>query len=671
MIDKRWLPRLARLSRRLPDENTLLLGLAILVGLMTGASILLFHAGIEGFHWLFQETIAHDLLGAWLGPLGIVVSLALAGVIVGWMMEQFVGAERYHGLASIIEAVALAGGRLPYRLMPIKSLAAALSLGAGASVGPEAPSVVIGANIGSFFGQRLRLSDERLRLLAAAGASSAIAAAFRAPIAGVFFGVEVILNGEFTTGAFSIVVLAAVVASVFTQGATGAAPVLGQLNFSLGNPLEIVFYAGLGLLLAPVAVLFIHAVHWQHHVWSQLKLTRPLKTGLTGALVGLVALAAPSIMGPGRDIMADILGGHLEFTAAALIGLGFIKLLMTAVSIGGGFVGGIFAPTLFVGTALGGAFGLLVTTAVPAEVAGGAQAYAIAGMAAMMAGVVRAPITGILLVFELTNDYRLILPIMFTTVICVYLTERLVPAGIDTLSILRQGVRLQQGRDVDVMQGITVEEVMTTPAPTISPTATLSELRDSLRRHHTRALCVVQEEGELLGIVSLSDLQRAYENNPSNNLTVGDICTREVVTATADDVLWTAIRSMGTRDLSSLPVLAADGKTPVGLLTRSQVMQAYNLAIARKREQQSLAEAIRLNTLTGSHVLELRVAPGSRVAGQHIRDIAWPAESAVASITRQGRLIVPHGDTQLLTGDRVTLVVTPNAERGVRQLFDD
>ncbi len=670
MIDKRWLLQLARLPIRLPHENTLLLGLAVLVGLLTGASILLFHAGIEAFHWLFQETIAHDLLGLRLGRLGIVVSLALAGVIVGWMMERFVGAERYHGLAGIIEAVALAGGRLPYRLMPVKSLAAALSLGAGASVGPEAPSVVIGAHIGSFFGQRLRLSDERLRLLVTAGASSAIAAAFRAPIAGVFFGVEVILNGEFTTGAFSVVVLAAVVASAFTQAATDATPVLGQLNFSLGHPLEIVFYAALGALLAPVAVLFIHMVHWQHHVWSRLKLTRPLKAGLTGALVGLAALAAPQIMGPGREVMADILGGRVEFAAAALIGLGFAKLFMTAVSIGGGFVGGIFAPTLFVGTALGGAFGLLVTAAAPANMAGGAQAYAIAGMAAVMAGVVRAPITGILLVFELTNDYRLILPIMFTTVICVYLTERLVPAGIDTLSLLRQGVRLQQGRDVDVMQSITVGEVMTTPAPTISPSATLSELRDSLRQHRTRTLCVVQADGELVGIVSLSDLQRAYDNHPGDDLTVGDICTRDVVTAAADDVLWTAIRSMGMRDLSSLPVMAAGAKTPVGLLTRSQVMQAYNLAIARKREAQSRAEAIRLNALTRAHVIELHVAANSWAAGRRICDIDWPTESAVASITRQGRLIVPHGSTHLLAGDAVTLVVAPDAEQAVKQLFD-
>src|SRR5262249_11493986 len=155
------------------------------------------------------------------------------------------------------------------------------------------------------------------------------------------------------------------------------------------------------------------------------------------------------------------------------------KLVMSAVSIAGGFVGGIFAPTLFVGTALGAAYGQFVTFLFPSI--SDHQTYAVAGMAAVMAGVVRAPITGILRGVELTNDYRLIVPIMLTTVVCVYLTERMVPAGIDVLSLLNAGLWLEQGRDVDVMQGITVEEAMETPAPTISETASLIELRDALR----------------------------------------------------------------------------------------------------------------------------------------------------------------------------------------------
>lgn len=669
------LPRfkpLRQLSRRgfFPSENTMLLILAVAVGFTTGVGVWLFDLGIEFFHYIFYEWLTVELLNRWLGAFAVIVSLALAGFAVGWMMERFVGEERHHGLAGIIEAVALTGGRLRYRKMPVKSIAAALSLGAGASVGPEAPSVVIGANIGSFFGQRLHLSEERMRLLVAAGSASAIAAAFRAPIAGVFFSMEVILNGEFTAGSFSVVVLAAVIGSVFLQAVTEAAPVFGSLDFTLGGPAEILLYAALGLLLAPVAVAFIHAIHWQHDLWHRVRLSRRIKAALTGALVGLVALVFPQIMGPGREVMADVLNGRENFAPAFLLALGLVKLLMTAVSLGGGFVGGIFAPSLFIGTMLGGGFGLVAASIFPAALVGSPQAYAIAGMAAVMAGVIHAPITGVLLVFELTNDYRLILPIMFTTVICMVLTERLVPAGIDALTLMRAGLRLEQGRDVDVMQGITVGEAMLTPAPTISESATLLDLRDALRQWRTRSLCVVDGDGLLAGIVTLTDLQRAYESSAGQPITVGAICSRDVVTAVPDDVVWTAIRTMSACDFGSLPVVQPGTRQPVGLLRRESIVRAYSIAVTRKREQQHRAEQIRLNALTGAHVVELRVKPDAPAAGQRIRDIQWPTESVVASIRRDGKLLMPRGVTEIQPGDLLTIVVAKEAESELARLFE-
>ena len=504
-------------SRRLPyprfSESTTLITLALSVGLASGIGVWLFRTGIDLFQSLFRETLADRVLKPWIGPFGIVVTLAAAGLLVGWMMQRFVGEERHHGVAGIMEAVSLGGGRLRYRRMPYKALASALSLGAGASLGPEDPSVQIGANLGSLFGQRLHLSEERVRLLVGAGSASAIAAAFKAPIAGVFFALEVILNGEFTTASFGIVVLAAVVSSVFTQAVETGGAEMGILNYTLGSPLEIPFYVLLGFVLGPIAALFIRAVYWQHDWWHHhVHLSRPFKTALAGALVGLVAMFLPEIMGTGRETMNVVLNGKdAKYTLALLLVLGAAKLLMTTVSMGGGFVGGVFAPSLFVGTMLGGAFGRAVSYIGQTGATGDPQSYTIAGMAAMMAGVVRAPITAVLLVFELTNDYRLILPIMLTSVICVYVAERIEPSGIYVLGLLRKGVKLPQGRDIDVMQSVTVAEVMTSPAPTISETATLLELRDSLRSHNIRTLCVVDQVGLLSGVVTLTDLQKAYE----------------------------------------------------------------------------------------------------------------------------------------------------------------
>jgi len=682
-------------SRTQPSENTLLLGLAVSVGLTSGIGVWLFRQTFETLEGFINETLIPDFMQDVFGVFSIVVILALAGLIVGWMMQRFVGHERHHGVAGIMEAVALAGGRLRYRLVPVKTLASILSLGAGASVGPEDPSVQIGANLGSFFGQRLHMSEERMRLLVAAGSASAIAAAFNAPIAGVFFALEVVL-GEFTTSAFGVVVLASVIASVFTQALESAAPELGTLTYTLGSPTQIIFYVFLGLVLAPISVLFIRVVYWQHDLWeNHINLPRPLETALIGVIVGLVSIFLPEIRGTGREVMNAIVStGTLEnahhlgashetlynfltdgngagtFILFFLL-LGAAKVILTSFSLAGGFVGGVFAPTLFVGIMFGHAYGRIVNLLVSQDVSGDPRAYAIAGMAAMMAGVVRAPITAILLVFELTNDYRLILPIMLTTVISVYLVERIGTPGIYMLGLARHGIHLQQGRDVDVMQGVTVGEAMTTPAPTIHKSATLTALRDALRKHHTRTMCVVDDDGLLYGIVTLSDLQSTYEraNGATDSLTVGDICTRDVITAHPEDAVWQAIRLMGARDVGRLPVVKDGTREIIGILARHDIMDAYNMAIARKLADQHRAEQIRLNTLTGAHVLEMHVRDRSPIKGKMLRDISWPAESIVASVQRNNKLIVPHGDTVLQSGDTVTIVAAPEVEAQLATLF--
>ncbi|MGQ9889046.1 MAG: chloride channel protein [Aggregatilineales bacterium] len=664
-----------RLLRRLascfqPSENATLVGLAVSVGLAAGAGVWLFRLGIDLFHRLFHVESLHPLLGRF----AVVPTLALAGLIVGWIIERFIGEERHHGVAGIMEAVARAGGRLRYRRFLFKALASAVSLGAGASVGPEDPSVQIGANIGSMFGQKLRLSEERVRLLVAAGAASAVAAAFQAPIAGVFFALEVIL-GEFTSGAFGVVVLAAVLASVFVRAIGGALPLeepaLNLLNYSLGSVGEMPLHLLLGLLLGPVAALFIRSVYAQHDWWHQrVRWPRPLRTALAGAIVGAVGAFLPDALGPGREAMNHVLSQPTAFTVALLLALGFGKLILTGISIAGGFVGGVFAPTLFIGLMLGSVFGR-VLEALRLPAVSDPQAFAIVGMAAMMAGVVRAPITAIMLVFELTNDYRLILPIMLAAIACMFVAERFVRHGIYALGLARKGVYLSQGRDVDVMQGVTVGEAMTAPAPTINEDASLLMLRDTLRQCHTRALCVVDDRRRLSGIVTLTDLQRVYEQRPTSSeaLTVGDICTRDVITASPDDVLWTAVRTMGARDIGRLPVVRPGTRELLGMLSRSDIVQAYNTAIARKLHDQHRAEQVRLNALTGAHVFELRVAPGAPAAGRSIREVHWPAESVIASVQRGGKLIVPHGVTDLQPGDLVTVVAALGCENELERLF--
>ncbi len=654
------------------SENTRLLILAVCLGLATGIAIWVFRTAINFFHEIFIEGVQHELSRTLLGSMASVFSLALAGLMVGWLMHRFVGEERHHGVAGIMESVALIGGRLPYQRIPFKALASSISLGAGASVGPEDPSVQIGANLGSMLGQKTHLSEEQVKLLVAAGAASAIAAAFKAPIAGVFFALEVILYGSFSSAAVGVVVLSAVISSAFTQ-AIEPHPEMGPFAHTLSSPLEIPLFVPLGILLGPIASLFIRWVYFQHDWWHRhVHLSRPLRTALAGVLVGIVAIFLPEIMGTGRETMNDVLSGEADFALTLLLILGAAKLLMTGISMAGGFVGGIFAPSLFVGTMLGGAYGLVIdriiggggTNVTPPEV------YAVAGMAGMMAGVVRSPITAIMLVFELTNDYRLILPIMLTTVVCVLIAEQIEPSGMYILGLRRKGIHLQEGRDIDLMQGVKVADAMLKPAPTISEKASLVELRDTLRKLRTFSMCVVDDEGLLSGIVTLSDLQRAYDTHGEKSLTVGEICTHNPITVTPDDVLWTAIRCMSLNDVGRLPVVEPGTRKLLGFIGRHGVMRAYNIAIARKLEDQHTAERLRLNTLTGAHTYEYYLSANASATGKLIQEIQWPTESVVASVQRGGRLIVPHGSTKLLTGDKLTLVADPSVENELAYLLE-
>ncbi len=652
------------------SENTALLALAVAVGVASGIGVWLYRKGIDFFQLIFMDQLADITLAPVLGAAAIILTLALAGLIVGWIMNRYIGEERHHGVAGIMELVALAGGRLRYARMPIKAFVSALSLGAGASVGPEDPSVQIGANVGSYFGQKLHLSDEHLRVLVAAGGGAAIAAVFRAPIAGVFFAMEVLLNGEFATGSFGVVVLACVVSSVVTQAVEVGGPEFGTLNYTLGSFWEMPIYVLLGLLLAPVCVIFIRSIYWQHDLWHHYasRIPRPLMTALAGAMVAVGGIFLPQIMGTGRPSMIQVLSTNdVQYTFALLLILGIAKIFFTSLSLAGGFVGGIFAPALFVGTMLGGAFGKVVDAILPISGVSDPRTYAIAGMAAVMAGTVRAPITAIMLVFEVTNDYRLILPIMLASVVCVFVAELFEPDGVYAYGLARKGIHLQQGHDIDLMQGLSVRDAMITPAPVIHKEQSLLELRDALRKAKVHGMAVIDDDNKVVGIVTLSDLQRAYEAGTTGGK-VEDIYIQNAVTTEPDEPLWTAIRKLGQRDIGRLPVIDPSTHEPVGILTRNSIMHAYNEAITRKIENQHIEEQVRLHTLTGAHVVDYLLRPGAPIIGKKLKDVVWPPESSVAAIRRGERLIVPHGGTDLRLWDRLTIVTDPRLEGELAKL---
>ncbi|MFO7323201.1 MAG: chloride channel protein [Chloroflexota bacterium] len=667
MIDQLW--RRLWPGRWPPSENFTLLALAIAVGLTTGGGVLLFKHGFAFFEEIYRQPLLHAL-GDTLGRWAIVPVLALGGLIVGAVKQRFIGVERHHGVAGIMEATALAGGRLRYGRMPMKALLASFSIGAGASVGPEDPSVQIGANLGSMFGQRLHLSDERVRLLVAAGVASGIAAAFRAPIAGVFFALEVIL-ADLSTSAFGVVVLASVVASVLTQALEAGGPELGIQNYTLGGPQQIPLYVLLAVLVAPVSAAYIRLLYWQHDFWHERRLPAPVKTMLAGAIVGLIAAFLPEIMGTGRETMNRLLNADSDdFTLTVLAALVVAKMVATTISLGGGFVGGMFAPSLFVGAAFGSLYGHIVTSLLPTPVAANPAAYAVTGMAATMTGVIRAPITTVLLLFELTNDYNLILPVMLVVAVSLLVVERIAPDGIYHLGLARKGIRLSYGRDTDLMQTIMAGDAMTPAAAYLIQASLPAErLEAEFRKRNTHGLIVVDAEGDLFGIVTIQDLARALGNGGLEGLSAGDICTRDVLTVTPETPISDALRLIGQRDVGRLPVVdARNPRKVVGMLRRHDILRSYDMALQRKLEALRRGRQVRLATFTRQEVVELRVQPHAPVANRQIQEIDWPDGTIVAAIHRRGETITPHGSTVVRDGDLLTIVTGPEHVEALRQL---
>ncbi|MFN2166373.1 MAG: chloride channel protein, partial [Anaerolineae bacterium] len=442
-IDTRLRRRLGGwLDRHQPPETALLVGTALVVGLGTGV-------GAVAFIWLlrFLQGLFTDL-GDWLqatvGVVGLVAVPVLGALIAGPLITFFAKEAKGHGVPEVMQAIALRGGRIRPVVVVVKALASAACIGSGGSAGREGPIVQIGSALGSTLGQWFHLSDDRIRNLVACGAASGISAVFNAPIAGVIFALEVIL-GEFTTRYFGTVVVAAVASGIVSRALLGDQPAFHVPVYTLVSPLEIVLYALLGVLAAGGAILFVRVLYWFEDRFDDWRFPDYLKPAIGGLLTGIVGLWFPQVLGAGLEFIGESISGG-EVAVGLLLALAAMKILATSFTLGSGNSGGVFAPALFIGAMLGGAFGQGAHSLLPGLTAE-PGAYALVGMAALFAAAAHAPITAILIVFEMSGDYRLILPLMFATVISTLLSEYLHPDSIYTLKLTRRGIRLERGHD--------------------------------------------------------------------------------------------------------------------------------------------------------------------------------------------------------------------------------
>lgn len=643
------------------SDSAILGSVALGLGLATGIGVWLFKEMILLSHNILLERLGGFLetYGAWT----IALVPVIGGLIVGLIQFHFIGVERHHGVAGIIESVALSGGRLRYWRIPAKSVASAVSIGAGASVGPEDPSVQIGSNLGSMFGSLLRMSEERIRTLVAAGAAAGVASAFNAPIAGVFFAVEIIL-GEIGTSALGVVVLSSVIASVFTQAVSGTQPAFSVPAYAFNSEWELILYFVLGLLAGPLSALYVKFLYGSQDFFHNLKMPRWGKPAVAGLLVGVVGIFLPEIFGEGYHVIGDVLNGRTT-VFWLLFALMIAKLVMTPVSIGGGFAGGVFAPALFIGSMLGGGVGLVAQSLFPSlNIVPGA--FAMVGMAAVLAGAVHAPLTAILLLFEMTRDYRIILPLMFAVVISYLISRYIESDSVYMLGLARKGIRIERGRDLEVLERITVDEVMTESPPFVRESMSVKEAIDYMTRERVHGVPVLTQRGELCGVVTMHDIR---DSDLDQEEKIGDVCSRDLTVTYPDETIGAALRRMSVRDIGRMPVVSRENpKLLVGLLRRSDAIRAYDIALKRHTFLRHRAQQARLGAFSGVDVQEVVIQPGAECDGKAVRDVALPRDCVIASVRRGSKLFIPRGETVLKAGDVLVFVAEGEARNTVVEL---
>ena len=686
----RWTERIPALIDRLqPSETAMLFGTAIAVGAGTGIGAVVFIRLISLVQSLFFEG-GQSVLG-FLGLGLFVLAPAAGGLLAGPIIAFFAAEAKGHGVPEVMQAIAVRGGRIRPRVVVAKVIASALCIGSGGSAGREGPIVQVGAALGSTIGQWLRLSQTRIRNLVACGAAAGIAATFNAPIAGVVFAMEIIL-GEMHLGDLGNVVISAVTSATVARIFLGDSPAFAIPRYGMKSAGEVLLFVLLGILSALAAVGFIKLLYWFEDRFDNWRFPDALKPAVGGLLLGglsLVQFALPKLgltsapeASPGGTLAANlplIFGSGFPVIAQAVLGqlpmglllaLVLLKPLATSLTLGSGNSGGVFAPSLFIGAALGGAFGHFVERLMPGVTAG-PGAFAIVGMAAVFAGAAHAPFTAILIVFEMTDDYRMILPLMAGVVVSMIVAERLHHESIYTLKLLRRGIHLQRGSDLDVMETVRVEEVMVRQPVTVSLDLPVADLAAEFLRTGRHGFPVIDREGNLFGVVSLEDYRRVSNEHvgPPKELTVWEIATRDVSTAFPDETVGVAMRRMAPRDLSRLPVV--DRENPrrlVGVVRRNDIVRAYEIGAVRREKARDLAAQMRLGALSRTDVEVVAIAPSASCVGKKVNEVSWPRECIVATVRRGNRVLIAHGDTLLKAGDELVVVAEEPARAEIRRL---
>lgn len=573
-------------------ENSFVLTIAVIIGIAGGFGAVGIQYLIKEFQHLFWggefnlETVTSV---SWYYKILIPTA---GGVFVGLIIQYVAREAKGHGVPEVMESIIMRNGIIRPRVVFAKLIASAVYIASGGSVGREGPVIQIGSAAGSAVGQFFRVNAKRMRTFVACGAASGIAAAFNAPVAGALFAVEVIL-GDFAVPQFSAVVISSVMATVVSRTYLGDSPAFIVPEYQLGSPVELFFYVILGFLAAGVALLFIKVLYTSEEFFDKKKWPEPLKAGLGGAGIGLIGIFFPQIYGVGYDSIGSALNNTLIWQVA--LALVFIKITATSLSLGSGGSGGIFAPSLFLGAMLGSFFGSLLSQFFP-DLNLSPGAYALVAMGGVVAAATHGPIAAILIIFEMSGDYKIMLPLMITCIISTLLAMRLKEESIYTLKLKLRGISLFEGRELNVLKNMKVKDVYRKSVAVIKDSEVFPKIVEKMAGSQHNYFYVVDKSDRMLGSISLNEIRQTIldYDHLKNLLIASDIMNPKVISVYIEENLDEVMKKFGNHHLDELPVVSKSNDCEIlGSIWQHDVIETYNKQIFMRDMSGELGGGIR------------------------------------------------------------------------------
>jgi|ETNmetMinimDraft_1059919.scaffolds.fasta_scaffold00072_19 CIC family chloride channel protein len=554
---------------RLTENQTFAL-MAVVIGLIGGLAAVAFHYLID---FLSEEVFGR--LAAWsdiLGPFRYLPGIVIGGLLVGPLVTRAAPEAKGHGVPEVMEAVNRRGGRIRTRVAYVKAVASALTIGSGGSAGREGPIVQIGSALGSTLARLFRMSDRRRSTFVAAGAAAGIAAVFNAPLAGVFFALEVVLR-SFTARGFSTVVISAVAANAVWRVLVGDESVLTAEVHHLVHPTELGFYALLGVVAAVVAVGFVRLLYFVEDRFDALPVLADFRPAIGVLAVGTLGAISFDLLGSGLSAIDKALAGEFAFRFLLLLLVG--KMLATALTLGSGGSGGIFSPALFIGALLGSAYGQIVHDLFPESTAT-AGAYAVVGMAAVFAAAAQAPMSSIFIVFEMTNDFGLIMPLMAACAAATVAYSAIKKDSIYEVKLRRKdALGPDRSRDDHLMSQVALVGAAEAKYAATLRTASLQQAVQIMKRGREEMLLVVTADRALEGVAYLRDAEAKLEESP--NAKVLEIVREDHPVAHPGSTLEQGMQMLENANTDLLPVLDWNDRV-LGVANRVSMVKAYENA---------------------------------------------------------------------------------------------